>query len=134
MQKVVHPDVAGPSGTDMCMLLNEAYEVLSEPDKRKIYNEELATRRGRERRNQPVKVSTDLGPTWKWRPKRRNKEPVWTGEPRSYSRWHKAKPDDRGDKWEAQQFMYVDEFACISCRNCCDIAPKAFCIDIESGR
>ena len=41
MAKVCHPDSAGEDGHDMCVLLNEAYVVLSDPAMRSLYNAQL---------------------------------------------------------------------------------------------
>jgi len=132
MQKICHPDVAGPEGQEMCMLLNDAYDVLSDPKTRTAYDEQLVETGGAIEKATPV--TTDLGPTWKWMPKQHGKRPVWKGTPRSRSNWAKVKPEDRGEKHFDQKFLYVDEWQCISCRNCCDVAPHSFCIDIEHNR
>jgi len=131
LQKICHPDVAGADGEEMCVLLNDAYSLLNDDSARSQYNEQLEVVK-----KDPTKkpVSTDLGPTWKWTSKRPKMKPVFDGTPKSRSVWAKVKPDDQGHKYTEQRFVYVDEFKCISCRNCCDIAPKTFCIDIEYGR
>lgn len=133
MQKICHPDVAGPEGEEMCILLNDAYDVLGDSEKRSVYDEELSVTQ-KDDANATPEVSRDLHPTWQWRPKKHNAAPIWRGTPRSLSRWNKVKPEDKGPKHAEQQFMYVDEFSCIACRNCCDVSPKTFCIDAESGR
>jgi ferredoxin len=118
-------------------LLNDAYDILATEDTRDSYNQQLEARRqvpdhlALATREEPSK---DLGPTWKWKPKRHGEKPKWTGEPLSRSVWHKVPVDERGEKHEAQMFVFVDEWSCICCRNCCDVAPKTFCIDAESGR
>lgn len=38
LQKQCHPDVAGPAGHDMAIILNEAYAVLSDPHSRFAYD------------------------------------------------------------------------------------------------
>jgi curved DNA-binding protein CbpA len=38
LQKKCHPDVAGPKGHDMAILLNEAYDILSDPHRRAAYD------------------------------------------------------------------------------------------------
>jgi len=43
-------------------------------------------------------------------------------------------PESQGVKHQAQRFVFVDEWSCIACRNCCDVAPKTFCIDADAGR
>ncbi|EPS72837.1 hypothetical protein M569_01924, partial [Genlisea aurea] len=42
LQKRCHPDVAGPSGHDMAIVLNEAYALLSDERTRTAYDKELA--------------------------------------------------------------------------------------------
>ncbi|KAL8058932.1 hypothetical protein ABFX02_03G054600 [Erythranthe guttata] len=42
LQKRCHPDIAGPSGHDMAIVLNEAYALLSDPTSRLAYDKELA--------------------------------------------------------------------------------------------
>uniref|UniRef100_A0A7S4PWN4 J domain-containing protein n=1 Tax=Alexandrium monilatum TaxID=311494 RepID=A0A7S4PWN4_9DINO len=132
MQKICHPDVAGPEGEEMCILLNDAYDVLSDTTTRTAYDEQL--HRSKSSAIEKVEVATDLGPTWQWQPKKHGSAPIWRGAPRSRSRWDRVKPQDRGEKHQDQKFVYVDEWQCISCRNCCDIAPQSFCIDAEHGR
>lgn len=38
LQKRCHPDIAGPSGHDMAIVLNEAYALLSDPNTRMAYD------------------------------------------------------------------------------------------------
>eukprot|EP00443_Scrippsiella_acuminata_P022864 CAMPEP_0115295044 /NCGR_PEP_ID=MMETSP0270-20121206/66500_1 /TAXON_ID=71861 /ORGANISM="Scrippsiella trochoidea, Strain CCMP3099" /LENGTH=413 /DNA_ID=CAMNT_0002712599 /DNA_START=10 /DNA_END=1249 /DNA_ORIENTATION=+ len=133
MQKICHPDIAGPEAEEMCILLNDAYETLSDPEGRDTYDESLALT-STQPVEEKVEIKTDLLPTWKWRPKKHKQPPVWTGEPKSRSLWERVPLEERGHKHQAQKFIYVDEFSCISCRNCCDVAPHTFCIDAEYGR
>ncbi|KAJ8618548.1 hypothetical protein MRB53_014734 [Persea americana] len=42
LQKRCHPDIAGPAGHDMAIILNEAYAVLSNPNLRYVYDKEQA--------------------------------------------------------------------------------------------
>ncbi|XP_059656479.1 chaperone protein dnaJ C76, chloroplastic [Cornus florida] len=42
LQKRCHPDIAGPAGHDMAIILNDAYAVLSEPNSRLAYDKEHA--------------------------------------------------------------------------------------------
>ncbi|KAK1322217.1 hypothetical protein QJS10_CPA03g02590 [Acorus calamus] len=42
LQKRCHPDIAGPTGHDMAIILNEAYLVLSDPSSRSVYDKEQA--------------------------------------------------------------------------------------------
>jgi curved DNA-binding protein CbpA len=38
LQKRCHPDIAGPAGHDMAIILNEAYSLLSDPNSRLAYD------------------------------------------------------------------------------------------------
>lgn len=38
LQKRCHPDVAGPAGHEMAIILNEAYAILSDPNSRLAYD------------------------------------------------------------------------------------------------
>ncbi|KAM1401894.1 hypothetical protein ACFX2I_010722 [Malus domestica] len=40
LQKRCHPDIAGPAGHDMAIILNEAYALLSDPNSRSAYDKE----------------------------------------------------------------------------------------------
>eukprot|EP00425_Heterocapsa_triquetra_P040829 CAMPEP_0195088914 /NCGR_PEP_ID=MMETSP0448-20130528/28354_1 /TAXON_ID=66468 /ORGANISM="Heterocapsa triquestra, Strain CCMP 448" /LENGTH=201 /DNA_ID=CAMNT_0040122611 /DNA_START=27 /DNA_END=629 /DNA_ORIENTATION=+ len=134
--KVCHPDVAGDEGQEMCILLNETYEMLNDPRGRAQYDEQVrATQGGAIQRYKPADPD-DLGPTWTWQPKRSNREkpPEYVGTPFSRSAHDKVPPDARGRRWGQEQFVFVDEWTCIACRNCCDVAPKTFCIDMDAGR
>ncbi|XP_010250129.1 PREDICTED: uncharacterized protein LOC104592448 [Nelumbo nucifera] len=42
LQKQCHPDIAGPAGHDMAIILNEAYSILSDPSSRSVYDKEQA--------------------------------------------------------------------------------------------
>ncbi|KAE9594225.1 hypothetical protein Lal_00001123 [Lupinus albus] len=42
LQKRCHPDIAGPSGHDMAIILNQAYAILSDPNARMAYDKEQA--------------------------------------------------------------------------------------------
>jgi len=133
--KVCHPDVAGDDGEEMCMLLNDAYDLLSDSERRAAYDEQALQESGRP--GAAVRYDpTDLAPTWQWQPKRANRSarPTWTGRPYSRSLYERVAAEDRGERWASQQFVYVDEWTCIACRNCCDVAPQTFCIDMDAGR
>eukprot|EP00929_Paragymnodinium_shiwhaense_P103280 TRINITY_DN6666_c0_g1_i4.p1 TRINITY_DN6666_c0_g1~~TRINITY_DN6666_c0_g1_i4.p1 ORF type:complete len:424 (+),score=87.80 TRINITY_DN6666_c0_g1_i4:169-1440(+) len=129
--KVCHPDIAGDAAEEMCILLNDAYAVLSDPQSRDQYDEQIMDQRRAKyalespstRTWQPPEVD-DIGPTWKWTAKavRHDTVPEYLGQPFSRS------------LWDRRQFVFVDEFKCICCRNCCDIAPKTFCIDFDTSR
>jgi len=136
--KICHPDVAGEDGEEVCILLNDAYEVLSDSAKKAAYDKEVSIQVKNPDSNTSLEavVDTDNRPVWKWTSKAGNSttRPTYTGRPLSRSRWDKVSPEDAGEKWAAQQFVFVDEWRCIACRNCCDVASKTFCIDADAGR
>lgn len=133
--KACHPDVCGVEGVEMTMLLNEAYALLQEPHKRHAYD---ATLPRPNEDHSHVEEEYDLGPVWHYRPctkeDRGEVKPTWKNRPRSRSRYSQVPEDDRGEKWQAQKFLFVDPFACIACRNCTDVAPKTFGWDNSIGR
>jgi len=134
--KICHPDVAGDDGEEICILLNDAYDVLSDSTKKEVYDKEFAIQVRKEDTSLEAVVNDDLSPTWKWTSKAGNSKyrPEYTGRPLSRSRWDKVPPEEAAEKWAAEQFVFVDEWSCIACRNCCDVAPKVFCIDSDAGR
>eukprot|EP00439_Symbiodinium_sp_Y106_P037386 s1977_g4.t1 len=131
--KICHPDIAGDDGEEVCILLNDAYDVLSNVEEKKAYDIELVERNGS---RQPVVFDEDLSPTWDWTSKNGNKKskPVYNGRPLSRSLYHKVPPEEAGPKYDEEKFVFVDEWTCIACRNCCDVAPRTFCIDADAGR
>jgi ferredoxin len=135
LQKIFHPDIAGPEGKAMSVLLNDAYETLRSKEGRSAYDETLAvTDKAPTGMELATSASNDLLPTWKWKPQKKKTAPVWNWQPKSYSKWDKVDPESRGEKHYAQQMLFVDEFQCIACRNCHDIAPSTFIISPEHGR
>jgi len=135
--KVFHPDVAGDEGAEMCMLLNDAYDMLSDAERRAAYNEQVAAEIGASASTAMVEYEpSDNQPTWTRTPMRSNRDerPEFTGRPYSRSLWNRVPTEDRGEKWAGQQFVFVDEWTCIACRNCCEVAPQTFCIDADAGR
>jgi len=134
-QKLFHPDIVGPEGTEVSALLNDAYALLGDPKQRAAYDEALQLTEGDDA---PLRGLDDAGPTWTRDPKMLSRGPdrpvQWAGTPRSRSLWDRVPAEDRGERWRAQQFLYVNEWNCIACFNCADIAPKSFTIDAEQGR
>jgi len=133
--KACHPDVSGPKGVEMSILLNEAYALLRDSEKRQAYDLTLP----KVHADQEVDEDPDdMGPSWKYRPQTKEDrgivKPIWRNRPRSRSRWALLPEEDRGEKWEARQFLYVDVFSCIACRNCLDVAPRTFGLDTLTGR
>ncbi|CAK9096272.1 Chaperone protein dnaJ C76 [Durusdinium trenchii] len=132
--KICHPDIAGDDGEEICILLNDAYDLLSDPKEKKAYDIELHGANGMPK---PVQISVStLAGEHEWTSKAGNKKmkPVYNGRPLSRSLHRKVPPEDQGEKWNDEKFVFVDEWTCIACRNCCDVAPRTFCIDADAGR
>ncbi|CAK0859423.1 unnamed protein product [Prorocentrum cordatum] len=123
-QKICHPDIAGEEGEEMCILLNDAYDILSKDDTRAAYDEKLCVQNPRAE-DEP-EVDTDLSPSWQraygdedpdpydddfvetdifdgrdavWQGER---PPVWRGQPLSASSWDRVEPEKRGGKWQEE--------------------------------
>lgn len=109
LTKVCHVDIAGdtPDNRNMCVLLNEAYEVLSDPQQRQLYNAELDA----------ALADEDDG---------------YTGEP--LSKW--MANTKMGKNWKADEnrAVFVDEQTCIGCKQCVWIAAATFRMEEEYGR
>lgn len=109
--KLCHPDLPhiGDEGQDLCVLLNEACRVLTDEDERAAYNFTLDEGAG----------VLDDG---------------YTGMP--LSRWcgpgHKRTRSEHAD--DAKDAVFVDELACIGCRNCVWCAGATFKMEPEYGR
>lgn len=137
--KLCHPDIAGPDGEQMCMLLNEAYRTLGSPQARAAYDEGIRRKPGEEG-SAPLEEffndAADRTPMWNWSPQDAptDEPPLWKGRPHSQPMWDTVPAEGRGARWHQEQFAFVDEWACIACYNCCDVAPETFNIDEESGR
>jgi len=127
-QKMVHPDVAGDEAQEVSMLLNSAWDLLKNPEKRSAYDASLHV-------EPHVDEPEDDGPTWPWTPKEgRGQKVVYHGRPRSRSLWARVHEADRGEMWEQQKFLFVDELKCISCWHCVACAPKSICMDHDHIR
>eukprot|EP00775_Hariotina_reticulata_P004234 gene4234-4483_t len=109
LAKECHPDYLGDQGHNICILLNEAYEVLSDEGARQAYNARLETALADE-------------------------EDSYTGEP--LSKWMPTlRPTmaKNGDPNE-DRAVFVDENTCIGCKQCVWHAPGCFRIEPEFGR
>lgn len=127
-QKMVHPDVAGDEAQEVSMLLNSAWDVLKNTEKRAAYDASLHVAPHHEE-------PEDDSPTWSWTPKEgRGHKVIYHGRPRSRSLYNRVPQEERGEKWEEQKFLFVDELKCISCWNCVSCAPKSICMDADHIR
>ncbi|CAE7386088.1 DJC76 [Symbiodinium natans] len=130
-QKVFHPDVAGAEAQEVSVLLNSAFDLLRDREKRSMYDASLQ----RDMENLENHEEAECNdPVWPWIPKIRQTKPVYCGHPRSRSLWDRVPLEDRGEKWEQQKFLFVDELRCISCCRCIECAPRTFCMDADDDR
>lgn len=108
LAKVCHPDISGDEdGHNMCILLNEAYTVLSNQEKRLEYNRAL----------DEALVDEDDG---------------FTGEP--LSKWMANTKMGKNTDPNESRAVFVDELTCIGCKQCVWCAPATFRIEDAHGR
>lgn len=107
LAKSCHPDFLGQKGHNVCILLNEAYAVLSDPDTRSQYN---------------VQLEQALA----------DEDDSFTGQP--ISKWLVGTPQSRAPDAHETRGVFVDEVACIGCKQCVWIAPGTFRIEADHGR
>lgn len=113
LQKWCHPDIAGEAGNDLSIILNEAYDTLMDEKTRRVYDKDL-----KEMRKQ-MDLAMELGADFK----------PYTGQP--MSKFVGQDPTERGSNARA---VFVNEAACIGCRQCNHSAPKTFMMEDEWGR
>jgi len=112
LQKWCHPDIAGEAGTEVCVILNEAYDTLMDESQRAVYDRDLAELRYAE---------TLAGGNDGFKP--------YTGQ--SLSKFVGADPVEEGTEARA---VFVNESACIGCRQCNHSAPQTFFMEDDWGR
>ena len=111
LQKACHPDIAGDEATECSVLLNEAFETLSDPALRRAYDLGLQAAR--------LFAAAARGDAAEGvRP--------YTGD--SFSAWRGQDPRGEG------RAVFVDEGTCIGCKNCTHCAPATFAMEEEYGR
>eukprot|EP00667_Euglena_gracilis_P010658 EG_transcript_10852 len=114
IQKICHPDVAGDAAVDVCLLLNDAIETLTDENKKAIYDAQLEEMAYQER-------LLHLGATG---------FEGYTGKP--YSPFYGSDPVlGSGDDSRA---VFVDESRCIGCRQCNHLSPSTFGMEDVWGR
>lgn len=107
LAKSCHPDFLGAQGHNICILLNEAYSVLSNAQSRATYDLQL---------EQALRDDDD----------------TFTGKP--LSKWLVGTDMSRAEDAHETRAVFVDEIACIGCKQCIFIAPATFRIEGEHGR
>jgi ferredoxin len=111
LQKACHPDIAGDEATECSVLLNEAFETLSDPALRRAYDLGLQAAR--------LFAAAAGGDAAEGvRP--------YTGEP--FSEYKGIDPRGEG------RAVFVDEGTCIGCKNCTHCAPNTFAMEEDYGR
>jgi curved DNA-binding protein CbpA len=106
--KVCHPDISGDDvGHNLCIILNEAYEVLSDPEQRRAYNHDL-----------DEALADELD--------------GYTGEP--LSKWMANTRMGKNSNADETRACFVDELSCIGCKQCVWCAPATFRMEDEYGR
>ncbi|KAL0918413.1 hypothetical protein M5K25_010420 [Dendrobium thyrsiflorum] len=111
LQKRCHPDIAGPMGHDLAILLNQVYSVLSDPASRYAYDRVL--------------LCLFSVFSFYYERSKHLEFQGYTGKP-IYSRWlgHQAE----------QRAVFVDEVKCIGCLKCALHANNTFAIESVYGR
>ena len=117
LQKACHPDIAGEAGSDVCIILNEAYDVLMDDNARAAYDAEM---KELERMTQEF-MKRGAGDD------EEEEQNGYTGEPLSV---FKGKDPAMG----YPRAVFVNECQCIGCKQCCHSAPKTFAMDDQYGR
>lgn len=113
IQKMCHPDVAGEDGTEVCILLNDAYSLLTDDVKRQNYDVTL------ERANR-VRASMD-------------EEHTYDGVVDTFGYTGQMLSTWAGAPGETEA-VFVDESTCIGCRACVHVAGETFGIEEDFGR
>lgn len=108
LTKVCHPDISGDEdGHNMCILLNEAYTVLSCPDQRSAYNQAL---------DEALEDEND----------------GYTGN--LLSKWMANTRMGKNEDPNETRAVFVDECTCIGCKQCVWCAPATFRMEDDYGR
>ena len=117
LQKACHPDIAGEAGSDVCIILNEAYDILMDDTARAAYDAEMKEleRMTQEYMKRGAADEED------------DEGGGYTGEPLSE---FKGKDPAIG----YPRAVFVNECQCIGCKQCCHSAPKTFAMDDQFGR
>ncbi|KAK9837418.1 hypothetical protein WJX81_001095 [Elliptochloris bilobata] len=107
LAKHCHPDYLGDEGHDACVMLNEAYTVLSDWQQREAYNACL---------QQHLTDALD----------------DYTGKP--LSKWLVGHALGKADDPAERRAVFVDEITCIGCKQCVWCASATFRMEPEYGR
>eukprot|EP00892_Ulva_mutabilis_P009004 jgi/Ulvmu1/6476/UM003_0107.1 len=109
LAKICHPDNAGDKGHNICILLNEAYNTLSNSRARRAYDKQL-------------EVAL------------KDQEDGYTGK--ELSKWAptRAPGNAKHEDPAETRAVFVDENSCIGCKNCVWCAAATFRIEPHHGR
>lgn len=120
LQKRCHPDIAGPKGHDMSIVLNEAYSILSDPISKLSYDKVRPSPLQTKSYSVPFIYFFLLQEKAKF-----TQFEGYTGKP-IYSTWIGSENETRA--------VFVDELRCIGCLKCALFASKTFAIESIYGR
>uniref|UniRef100_A0A7S4FX57 J domain-containing protein n=1 Tax=Eutreptiella gymnastica TaxID=73025 RepID=A0A7S4FX57_9EUGL len=113
IQKICHPDIVGDQGLEVCLLLNDAVETLTNDTKKAAYDAQLE-----EQEYQARLLGLEEGME------------EYTGQPLSEF----AGPDPVMGTGPQSRAVFVDESACIGCWKCSSLAPNTFSMEEPWGR
>lgn len=115
--RVCHPDIAGDGGAALTSVLTEAIDLLSTSGGRIKYEAML----------QGDSLLNPSGPV----------EVMWPALGKiefSKDAWKDVLEEERGEHHAAEDYLFVDEVACINCMICTEAAPNTFkIIDYPGG-
>lgn len=113
IQKICHPDIIGGEAVEVCILLNDAIETVTDPKKKAIYDAQLEEQKYQER---ILGLEEGLA--------------GYTGQPLS----NYVGRDPVLGMADNSRAVFVDESSCIGCRQCNHMACNTFQMEEVWGR